>query len=275
MAAKAVGPVGAVGSAADEVCVGRGGRPGSVRWSGRLMDRLLARVAAGELLYVVLREAGMPTPQSVGRWARDRPAFGAALAQARAACGRARKGGGVDRFCEGIAEEVFERVCEGESLTKIGADPTMPCMSTLFRWRRLRPEFDREVALGMRIRAERMCDDGLEMAAEATPETAYLAHVKLTHLRWTAGVMAPRVFRPRPVEPEAPQEVRTVLYRHFKIEEDEETGKRQVVAYCPNPITGQVEREDTPGWRQAGDASTFSLPGGRTTGKGYWADDRD
>ncbi len=254
--------------AAAEPCVGRGGRPGSVRWSKGLAARLVARVAAGEMLYVVLREDGMPTPQSVGRWGRERPAFGAALEQARAAGGRSRKGGGVTRYCDGIAEEVFERVCEGESLTQIGADPTMPCLSTLFRWRREHPRFEEEMQLGMRIRAELACDRADDLADAASPETAYLTHVQLTHLRWKAGVMAPRIFRVKTVEPEAPKVVRTVLYRHFKVEEDPQTGKRTVVAYCPNPITGEVEREDTPGWRQAGDANTFSLPGGRPTGEG-------
>ena len=240
-----------------------------VRWSQGVADRLMMRLAAGEFLHRIVRDKDMPGPESVARWAKQRPEFGAALAAARKAGGRPPgQRGPVSTYCDGIAEEVFERMCEGESLTKVGADPTMPCMSTIFTWRRTHPAFEEMMQLGMRIRGERACDEASELCDAATPETAYLTHVRLTHLRWKAGVMAPRVFRVKTVEPEAPREVRTVLFRHFMREKDPETGKDKVVGYCPNPLTGQMEREDTPGWRQAGDANTFSLPGGRTTGQG-------
>ena len=51
--------------------------------------------------------------------------------------------------------------------------------------------------------------------------------------------------------------------RHFEVEVDKETGKRRTVAYCPNPLTGEVEREDTPGWRPPGDKDMIPMPGGR------------
>jgi len=37
--------------------------------------------------------------------------------------------------------------------------------------------------------------------------------------------------------------------RRFEIEVDPQTGAKKVVGYCPNPETGEVEREDVPGWR--------------------------
>lgn len=243
----------------------------TVAWSEALGQRICERVAAGELLYAVLREAGMPTPQSVGRWVRERADFAAALAAAREACGRTRKGGGVFSYSEGVADEIFERVCDGESLTKIGADPTMPTLSTIFYWRERFPAFDRQVQLAMRIRAERLCDDGAEMLEAATPKTAYLTQVKLTHLRWRAGVLAPRVYRVKTVEPEAPARVKTLLFRHFRLETDPRTGEKRVAAFCPNPYTGQLEREDTPGWLQPGGADTVAIPGGRAGGQPAYA----
>jgi hypothetical protein len=105
--------------------------------------------------------------------------------------------------------------------------------------------------MGKAIQAERFCDLACELAAEATPQTAYLTHVRLTHLRWTAGVMAPKVFRLKPVEAPAERKELNVLMRRFEIEPDpERPGKNRVVAYCPNPETGEVEREDVPGWRE-------------------------
>ena len=258
------------------------GRRGAVRWarvreiapwSEALGRTICERVAGGEMLYPVLRERGMPTPQSVGRWVKERPEFGAELAEARRiggrpvrgldSMGRVKAGGGVWSYCEEAADAVFERLCDGESLTSIGADPTMPSLATIFYWRRHFPDFETAMLQGQRISAERVCDTSLEMARSATPETAYLTHVRLTHMRWMAGVMAPRTYRLRSVEPEAPRKVQTTLMRRFEIEVDPQTGKRRVVAYCPNPLTGEVECEDTPGWRPPGDETVIPLPGGR------------
>lgn len=248
------GPSGVAGRAVVRARKPRGGRPGSVRWSAALGRRICERVAAGDVLYAVLREPGMPTAQSVGVWARERPDFAAALGEARRAGGRPSRadgkgGGGVWTYCEATAHAIFERLCEGESLTAISRDPTMPCLSTIFYWRRRIPEFEDTVRAAKEIQAERLCDLGWEMVGDATPETAYLTHVRLTQLRWMTGVMAPRTYRLKPVEPAAPRERLNVLFRNFKIETDPQTGKEKVVAYCPNPETGEVEREDVPGWR--------------------------
>jgi hypothetical protein len=251
---------GAVGSAGRAVMrAARGGRAGSVRWSEALGRRICARVAAGEVLYAVLRGEGMPSAQSVAVWARARADFAEALMEARRAGGRpARGGGGVWTYCEETAHAIFERLCEGESLTAIGRDPTMPSLSTIFYWRRRIPEFAETVRVAKEIQAERFCDLGWEMVEAATPETAYLTHVRLTQLRWMTGVMAPRVYRLKPVEPAGAREEMKVLFRHFEIEVDPETGKKKVVAWCPNPETGEAEREDVPGWRPP--PGTVSLP---------------
>jgi hypothetical protein len=227
----------------------RGGRAGSVRWSPGLGRAICARVAGGELLYEVLREAGMPQPQTVARWARQRAGFGRDLRAARRAGGRSARGGGVWSYCQATAEEVFERLCEGESLTRICRDPTMPCQFTVYHWRRRFPEFAEALRAAREIQAEQLCDTGWEMATEATPETAYLTHVRLTQLRWMTGVMAPRAYRLKAVEPAAADEPLRVLLRTFKIERDPVSGRDKVVALCPNPDTGEAEREDAPGWR--------------------------
>jgi hypothetical protein len=222
----------------------------TVPWSLEVAQAILERVAGGEPLYGVLRDEGMPTSQSVGRWAREKPDFGAALALARVAGGRpALGGGGVWTYCEATARAVFDRLCEGESLTSICADPTMPAMSTVFYWRRAFPEFAETVRLAREIQAERFCEMGWELASGAEPETAYLTHVRLTQLRWMAGVMAPRAYRTKLVEPPVTEAPVRLLYRRFEIEVDPQTGQRKVVAFCPNPDTGEAMREDAPGFR--------------------------
>jgi len=249
---------------------GRGGGKGGkgrkkprtyVRYSPELAARLCKRLARGELLYHIARTRGMPTAEAIAKWAKAKPDFAAALLEARRAGGRpAGTRGPAFTISEEVADEVFERLCEGQSLTAIGRDPTMPSLSTLFNWRRKFPEFEEMVQRGMRIRAEVLSDEGWEMACAATPETAYLTGVRLGHLRWLTGLMAPRVFRLKMAEPERGPEVVKTLFRHFGVEVDPQTGEKKVVAWCPNPETGQVEREDAPGWRPP--AGYGRLPGG-------------
>jgi hypothetical protein len=222
----------------------------TVPWSQEVAETIVARVAAGEPLYAVLRDEGMPTSQSVGRWVKEKPEFGEALVLARVAGGRpARGGGGVWTYCEETARAVFDRLCEGESLTSICADPTMPAMSTVFYWRRAFPEFAATIRTAREIQAERFCELGWELASGAEPQTAYLTHVRLTQLRWMAGAMAPRAYRVKPVEPPVAEAPMRWLFRRFEIEVDPQTGQRKVVAFCPNPDTGEVMREDVPGYQ--------------------------
>jgi hypothetical protein len=159
-----------------------------VRWSEALGRRICRRLRAGELLYAICREPGMPTAEAIAKWAKEKPDFNTALISARRAGGRpAGSRGPVSSYCAEVGEEVFQRLCEGESLTAIGKDPTLPCLSTLMRWRRFHPEFAELVRLGKEVMAERFCDDGWELAKAATPETAYLTHVQLSQLRWMPG----------------------------------------------------------------------------------------
>jgi hypothetical protein len=138
----------------------------------------------------------------------------------------------------------------------------MPSLSTAFAWRRTHGDFDERYRMAKQVQAERICDKAEALADAATPQTAYLTHVRLAHLRWWAGVLAPRKYRIRMSEPDTPRETITVLHRRFEIEDDPETGKPKVVGYFPNPYTGQVEREDTPGWQPP--PNTIGLPVGGT-----------
>jgi transposase-like protein len=166
----------------------------------------------------------------------------------------------VSTYAPEIAEEIFRRLCEGRSIVEICRDPAMPCAMTVYNWRQKHPEFAELVRLGREVQAELFFDLGWEMAKAATPETAYLTHVRLGHLRWMVGSMAPRIYRIRQVEPEAPPKRQDVLFRHFKVEVDPETGERRVASYVANPETGEVERQDAPGWRRP--PGVVMLPGG-------------
>lgn len=171
-----------------------GGPVGAVRWSAKVARRLLDRVESGESLRSICADREMPHRSTVRVWAREIPVFAARLARARTAAGWHMRGGHKPRWDETIAAEVFSRLCEGETMTKICADPEMPSSTTVWKWRQTIPQFAEAVQMARRIQAERFCDLGWDIACEVTPQTAFATKVKLEQLRWTAAAMAPGRF---------------------------------------------------------------------------------
>ena len=228
-----------------------GHREGWVRFSAKLMREICHRIAAGESMREICAEPGMPHRSSVQTWVRSSPRLKKLLARARAAAGwGGPTGGRRPMWCEVTAQEIFARMCEGETMTDICAEPDMPSLALVYRWRLSRPEFARAVSLAQQVQAERFCDLGWKIAEKVTPEDAYATKIKLEQLRWTAGARAPGRFgRFKAVDSdvtlEAPPEPPVVMLRHFRMEEREEDGAIRVVGFTRDPDTGQPVR-DTP-----------------------------
>jgi len=173
------------------------------RFTAELGRRICSRVAAGESQMAICAEEGMPSRSTLFAWVRDRPAFAAAFARARVAGGVTRTNGRLSTFSQAAADEIFARLCEGEALSHICADPALPCMSTVFYWRRQYPEFAAAYRLAREVQAERFCDLGWEIACGITPATAKATQVKLAQLRWMAAARSPKVYgRLKPQEPD-------------------------------------------------------------------------
>ncbi len=66
-----------------------------------------------------------------------------------------RGGGAESHYRPEIGREILRQIAHGRSVKDIAADPNMPCYATIYRWRRMIPEF------GARWRALR-----LDMAEE-------------------------------------------------------------------------------------------------------------
>jgi hypothetical protein len=225
------------------------------RFSAKVAREICARVAAGESQAAVCADPRMPEVTTLRRWALRHGRFGRALARSRALGGHVGTGP-ASGFDEGIANEIVARLSLGETLTSIGDDPAMPSGRTIFLWRQLHPEFGEAVRLAREVVAERFGDLGWKLAMEATPETAYLTHVRLAQLRWTASLMSPQTHGrmkpmepPGPPEPVRPRERLTLLIKHYKIEEHPETGMHRVATYEPDPDTLQPVRTSVGEWR--------------------------
>jgi len=236
---------------------GRTPARGYVRFSGVLARTICARVMAGESQVAICAEPDMPSRNTLARWARERRAFGRALARARALGGRL--GTATTTYCPVVAQEIAARVGEGEFLSHVCRDPAMPSVSTVNYWRREHPEFAQAMRVARETQAEAFCATGWDLASEATPETAYLTQVRLGQLRWTASVLAPRSFgRLKPAEPPVEPRTETVLFRHFQVETHPQTGQRRVVGYTPDPasMTPQVDSEGP--WLRLADIADLS-----------------
>lgn len=223
-------------------------RAGPTAWSAALGRSICARVAGGESLSAICEEEAMPHRATVARWAVEKPRFAADLLAARTAAGRIARSQQLSTYDPATAHEICERMCEGESLAEVCRDPTMPAFGTVYRWRRAFPDFAAMMREAREVQADRFCDLGWEIASAVTPETAHATRVKLTQLRWTAGVLSPRRYgRTSPVEAEIEPQVDTLLIRTFQIEQRED-GAQRVVGFCPNDETGQPERDSEGEW---------------------------
>jgi transposase-like protein len=169
-----------------------GGPAGAVHWSAAVARAILARVESGETLTSICQDAEMPHRATLSIWIRRLPVFAAKLERARTAAGWHLKGGHPPKWDPVTAATVVARLCEGETMTQVCADPDMPSFTTVWKWRRAYPEFGEAVALARQIQAERFCDLGWEIASAVTPQDAYATHVKLAQLRWTAAALAPK-----------------------------------------------------------------------------------
>ena len=241
---------------------------GYVRFSARLARAICLRIAAGESQLAISADPAMPSRATLGRWARERPAFGRILTRAKALGNHAGKGR-PSTFHPVVAHEIAARLSEGESLTAISRDPAMPSLGTIFYWRKSNPEFAESLRLAREAVAERFCDLGWQMAMEATPETAHLTRVRLAQLRWTAAILSPRTHgRLKASEPPEPREEMTVLLRTVKLETHPQTGQQRVVGYCPNPHTMRPMRDSEGPWKDPPEVirqkfAGFEAAGGR------------
>lgn len=105
------------------------------------------------------------------------------------------KSGRPSDYTPELAEALFQRLEDGESLAAICRDPAMPTKRTILRWVQNREGFAEEYHLARWAAAETFDDEARELVAGIkNREDAIAARAKFEILRWRAGVHAPRIF---------------------------------------------------------------------------------
>jgi len=184
-------------------------KPAFVRvcYSDEVAWEICARVAAGESLMAICRDAHMPNRQTIGAWRYSRPAFGEALMAAmqavryrrrRAELARAmrpRDARGVwSAYTPELGAEICRRLTEGESLKAICRDEGMPCYATVLNWARAVPAFGDAYAMARRLATDALFDEAREIALSTRPGTVWADRLRFDIIRWQVARTAARKY---------------------------------------------------------------------------------
>jgi hypothetical protein len=172
-------------------------RRSALPYDQALAQRVLARIAAGEMLRDLWRDPALPTRGDLRRWRQTHPDFNARL---RGAVNAAR-GRRMSTYSQACAGTILGRIGQGESLRAICRDPDMPSLVTVMLWLKERRDFAGAMAIARQIQAEILLDLGSEIMRSINPDNASAAAVQLAHLRWHVGKVSPQKYGPhKPID---------------------------------------------------------------------------
>ena len=98
-------------------------------------------------------------------------------------------------YTQEIADEICERLADGEGLRAICREANMPNKSTVFRWLPLHDVFRDQYARARETQADGFVDEIIEIADnEPDPQKA---RVRVDVRKWVAGKMRPKVYGER------------------------------------------------------------------------------
>lgn len=96
-----------------------------------------------------------------------------------------------------LAQEICERLVNGESLRAIARDPAMPDKVTLLRWLTKHDEFRTQYVHARDLQAEGDFDEIEELAATATPESVQVVKLQVDTRKWVLARKAPKKYGDR------------------------------------------------------------------------------
>jgi hypothetical protein len=95
---------------------------------------------------------------------------------------------------EVLAEEICDRLIEGESMRSICSDPKMPSRATLLRWIAVDNDFATKCARARLMQADTMDDMVLDIIGEVDEDNAQAMKVKLSAIQWRASKLNPKKY---------------------------------------------------------------------------------
>lgn len=112
-------------------------------------------------------------------------------------------------YSPALADEICDRITEGESIYNICKSGHMPHYTTVWRWLDAHDDFASKCARARALQAEFMDHKIMEEAEKANKDNAYAVKVKIAAYQWRAMKLSPRKYGER-LEVEQNTTVRTV-----------------------------------------------------------------
>ena len=120
-------------------------------------------------------------------------------------------GGRPSIYSQELAENICNRLINGEGLRAICRDVDMPDVTTVIDWVNKKPEFSQQYARARELQAELMIDDILEIADDSSmdyknseygevvnAEAIQRSRLKVDTRKWLIGKMYPRKYGDKP-----------------------------------------------------------------------------
>lgn len=96
-------------------------------------------------------------------------------------------------FTDDLAEEICERLIEGESLRSICRDDHMPSAATVCRWQVERSEFAEQYARARAAQADTLADELLDIADDDA-EDVNRSRLRVDARKWIASKLKPKSY---------------------------------------------------------------------------------
>lgn len=106
-----------------------------------------------------------------------------------------KKVGRPSKFTQTVADEICERIAQGESLRKICDDKHMPAAKTVDRWLADGGEFCQQYARARERQADHFAEELIEIAD--TESDASKARNRIDARKWAASKLAPKKYGDR------------------------------------------------------------------------------
>jgi len=107
------------------------------------------------------------------------------------------KAGRPSTYSEKTADEIVQRMIEGESLTAICKDEKMPPRVTVYAWFDKHPDFYARCARAREALADYLVDEIDELAKSATKDNIEQIKIQVSTKQWRAMKIAPRMYGDR------------------------------------------------------------------------------